>query len=84
MDFPRRLGQGLRLYVVLLGSALLLAGVWWVNGSLLANTTEETGWAVMVGIVVVTVVAAWIVKRLRAASDEDSYEPHDEPYDWQS
>lgn len=84
MDVLKRLGQGIRLYVVLLGSALLLAVVWWVNGSVLANTTAETGWPVMVGVVVATVVALAILRQFSASSDDTSYDARDEPYDWQS
>lgn len=84
MDFLKRLGQVVRLYGVLLGSALLVVGVWWVNSSVLANSTDETGWPVIVGVVVVPVVALLIVNRLFAGSEDEQYESHDEPYDWQS
>jgi hypothetical protein len=84
VNFPRRLGQGLKLYVLLLGSAVLIAGVWWLNGALLQNTTEETGWPVMVGVVVVGVVAVWIGRHLFAEPGEERYDDRDEPYDWRS
>ena len=84
MDLPKRLGQGARLYGVLLGSALLVGGVWWVNSAVLGNSTDETGWPVIVGVVVVPVVVLLIVNRLFAESEDERYESHDEPYDWQS
>ena len=84
MDFLGRLGQGVRLYAVLLGTALLVAVVWWANGAFFGNTTAETGWPVIVGVVVVPVVAVLVVKLLFAESEDEPYDPNDEPYDWQS
>lgn len=84
MDLVNRLGQGVRLYAVLLGSALLIAVVWWVNRSVLGNTTAETGWPVMVGIVVVPVATVIVVKLLFAGSEREPYRDRDEPYDWRS
>lgn len=84
MDFLRRLGQGIRLYAVLLGTAMLIAVVWWANGAFLGNTTAETGWPVIVGVVAVPVVAVLVVKLLYAGSGDEPYDTNDEPYDWQS
>lgn len=84
MDVPRRLGQGLRLYVLLLGSAVLVAGVWWLEGALFQNTTEETGLPVIVAVVVVGVVAAWVGWQLFADPGDDRQEDREEPYDWRS
>lgn len=71
--------RGIQLYLLVLAFIATLTFVWGTNGFLLHNTTEATGWALLIGITGVFVVIGVLWHHLRAKNDHG---PTLSPYPW--